>query len=85
MPSLPGPHRNPGQSDGEFLKDHEPVRLCVMTDQEEFPDEFEGVLEAKILGYREKAKDVDGHQVRFLVPIWTLVPKDERLPLNRQD
>ena len=73
---LLGPGPKEGQSRGEYFASRQPIRLLVMTDPDEFPDEFRDVLQVKVLGYREKVRIVDGYRIRLLAPIWTLVPKD---------
>jgi len=73
---LLGPGPEEGQSRGEYLASRQPIRLLVVTEPDEFPDEFGDVLQVKVLGYREEVRMVDGYAIRLLAPIWTLVPKD---------
>lgn len=59
-----------------FAEQHQPIRLLVATDEDDFPEAFRDVLKVKILGYRDREVTVDGRRVRLLDPIWTLVPND---------
>lgn len=61
----------------EYYAARQPVRLAAITTEEEFPDEFRGVLELQILEYREDDGILAGETMRVLRPVWTLVPKDE--------
>ena len=45
-------------------------------DPEELPPEFENVLQIQVLGYRERLTLLDGHRLRVLDPVWTLVPRN---------
>jgi hypothetical protein len=60
----------------ELLESEQPVRLPPTVEPHELPPEFEEVLEVQVLGYRERLTIFNGHRIRVLDPIWTLVPKD---------
>lgn len=53
------------------------IRVPPKMDADDLPSEFEDILEVQVLGYRERLTNLDGHRLRVLDPVWTLVPKDK--------
>ena len=60
----------------ELLEADQPVRLPPSVEPHELPPEFEQILQVQVLGYRERLAIFQGHRLRVLDPIWTLVPRD---------